>query len=87
MFLLERKTERRGRSLPAALQRLADARPAQIDGCEFRSHDDHPLLLLAFLAEDAFAGIFDALALVGLGPAEFADFGGDLANPLLVDAA
>src|SRR3954466_13573597 len=45
-----------------------------------------PLLLLAFLAEDEFACVFHALALVGLRLAESADFGGDLANLLLVDA-
>src|SRR6516164_6414817 len=45
-----------------------------------------PLLLLAFLAEDEFAGVFDALALVGLGTAEPADLRGDLANLALVDA-
>ncbi len=43
-----------------------------------------PLLLLAFLAEDVLVGIFHALALVGLGLAEFADLGGDLADLLLV---
>src|SRR6202011_1349257 len=45
-----------------------------------------PLLLLAFLTEDEFADIFHALALVGLGAAEGADFGGDLADLTLVDA-
>ena len=45
-----------------------------------------PLLLLAFLAEDLLVGVFHALALVGLGLAELADLGGDLADLLLVDA-
>src|SRR5580658_2787855 len=45
-----------------------------------------PLLLLAFLAEDEFVDIFHALALIGLGSAKRADFGGDLADLPLVDA-
>src|SRR5450759_3110283 len=45
-----------------------------------------PLLLLAFLAEDVFACVFHALALVGLGRTITADLGGDLADFLLVDA-
>src|SRR3990167_5775794 len=43
------------------------------------------LLLLPFLAEDVFAAIGDTLALVRLGLAPAADFGGELANGLLVD--
>src|SRR5690606_22608492 len=46
----------------------------------------HSLLLLAFLAHDALAGILHALALVGLGTAVLADLGGHLADLLLVDA-
>src|SRR5271170_3919282 len=42
------------------------------------------LLLLAFLAADSFAGIFDPLAFVGLGWAKGADLGGDLTDPLTV---
>src|SRR5271165_998362 len=45
-----------------------------------------PLLLLAFLAEDEFAGIFHALALIRFGTAERADLRGDLAYLALVDA-
>src|SRR5579863_2361146 len=45
------------------------------------------LFLLAFLAADDFAGIFDALALVRLGRAERADLGGNLADALAVGAA
>src|ERR1700733_14106316 len=45
-----------------------------------------PLLLLAFLAEDAFVGIFDALALVGLRRPVFTDLGGDLTDFLAVAA-
>src|SRR5690606_17619504 len=44
------------------------------------------LLLLAFLADDLFAGIAHALALVGLGFAVAANLGRNLANLLLVDA-
>src|ERR671912_1141150 len=45
------------------------------------------LLLLPFLAEDVLAAVLDALALVRLGLAPAADFGGELADGLLVDAA
>src|SRR5437764_8363895 len=38
------------------------------------------------LALYVLAGVADALALVGLGLADLADVGGDLANSLLVDA-
>src|ERR1700712_1094144 len=44
-----------------------------------------PLLLLAFLAEDCFACVFDALALVRLWSTIFADFGSHLTDALLVD--
>src|SRR3954471_19112629 len=44
------------------------------------------LFLLAFFAEDIFAAIFDALALVRLGLAPAADLGGDLTDLLLIDA-
>src|SRR3569832_1594516 len=44
------------------------------------------LLLLTFLAEDVFAGVLHALALIGFRTAEAADFGGHLADLLLVDA-
>src|ERR1700757_2595731 len=49
-------------------------------------HRALPSFLLAFLAEDVFARVLDALALVGFGLAESADFGGDVADLLLVDA-
>src|SRR5215475_12068095 len=45
------------------------------------------LLLLAFLAEDAFVRISHALAFVGLGWPERADLRRDLTDLLLVDAA
>src|SRR5262245_34218873 len=50
-------------------------------------HAGLPSLLLAFLAEDELARVFHALALVGLGLAEGADLGGDVADLLAVDAA
>src|SRR5690606_10891681 len=43
-------------------------------------------LLLAFLAEDVFAGVLHALALIGFRLAIAADLRCNLANPLLVDA-
>src|SRR6266576_5764724 len=49
-------------------------------------HRALPSFLLAFLAEDVFARVLDALALVGFGLSESADFGGDVADLLLVDA-
>src|SRR5262249_40131375 len=45
------------------------------------------LLLLAFLAADRFVTVFDALALIGLGTAERANHGRDLADALLIGAA
>src|SRR5579872_7337111 len=45
------------------------------------------LLLLAFLAENILAAIFDTLALVRLGLAPAANLGGDLADLLLVVTA
>src|SRR5471032_2588982 len=45
-----------------------------------------PLLLLAFLAEDVFANVFHAFALVRLRRAVAADFGGNLADFLFVDS-
>src|ERR1700676_5765741 len=44
------------------------------------------LLLLAFLTEDKFIGIFYALALIGFGRAQGADFRGGLPYLPLVDA-
>src|ERR1700730_6266570 len=44
------------------------------------------LLLLALLAEDELARVFDALALVGFGRPVIADIRRDLADLLLVDA-
>ena len=64
-------------------ERGAHAAAAAIEEREF----GHGLLLLAFFAEDILAAILDALALVGLRLAPAADFGGDLADLLPVDAA
>src|ERR1700722_2899765 len=69
---------RSGRRLDGA----ADARLAPFD--LFGRHGRLPLLLLAFLAEDVFARISHALALVGLGRPEAADFRRDLPDLLLV---
>src|SRR5688572_13520145 len=44
------------------------------------------LLLLAFLADDLLTSVTNALALVRLGTAIFADLGSNLADLLLVDA-
>src|SRR5215475_6272049 len=87
MCLEERKTESRGRP-PAerriwrrtlAVRRSVRSTTVAITGL--------PSLLLAFLAEDELAGIFHALALIGLGLAEGSDLGGDMPDLLVVDAA
>src|SRR6516164_4936631 len=49
-------------------------------------HRALPSFLLAFFAEDVFARVLDALAFIGFGLAESADFGSDVADLLLVDA-
>src|SRR5262245_34273332 len=49
-------------------------------------HRALPSFLLAFRAYGLFARVLDALALVGFGLAERADFGGDVADLLLIDA-
>src|SRR6266446_2254787 len=81
----ERKTESRARG-PAARRMLRrtfavrrKVRSATV--AIMRS----PSFLLAFFAEDVFARVLDALALVGFGLAESADFGRDVADLLLVD--
>src|SRR5690554_4344996 len=76
-----RCTERRARA-PARLRSAVRTRRRR------RSNRDSlaMLLLLPFLAEDVLAAILDALALVRLGLAPAADFGGELADGLLVDA-
>src|SRR3984957_18791357 len=69
-----------------AAQRAADAALAAHNSVAELGYQAAPLLLLAFLAEDAFAGIFDALALVRLRRSIIADLGGDLADLLPVAA-
>src|SRR5580704_2932954 len=67
-------------------ERTADAALAAQNSVAELGHRAAPLLLLAFLAEDALAGIFDALAFVRLRRAIIADLGGDLADLLPVAA-
>src|SRR5689334_17655999 len=94
MCLLDRNTARRGRSLvPRTPLRTRAWRRARAS-CFFLVEIDiagswllfRALLLggLAGLADDPLARVLDALALVGLGLAELADVGGDLADRLLV---
>src|SRR4051812_11071872 len=74
---------------PAAAADLdgpAHARGTPLGCSKISTHDGLPLLLLAFLAEDEFACVFHALALIGFGRTERADLGGHLADLLLVDA-
>ena len=89
--LLERNTARRGR-VGGAVDLLAHPAVAADAGLATSlgdvGHTSSHLLLagLAGLAQDALALVADALALVGLGLADGADVGGDLADDLLVDA-
>src|SRR6476661_491018 len=75
-----RCTDRRGRP-PARLLRAVRTRRRRRSNRESLAM----LLLLPFLAEDVLALVLDALALVRLGLAPAADFGGKLAHGLLVD--
>src|SRR5262245_5988414 len=86
MCLPERCTDSRAR--PPALSRIARrTRPLRRSALSRRGFiDELPSLLLAFLAEDVFAGVPDALALVWLGRPEVANLGRHLADLLLVDA-
>src|SRR5713226_8408976 len=61
----------------------ASRRPTALRSCAISSSRS---FLLAFLAEDVLAGVFDALALVGLRRPERADLGRDLPDLLPVDA-
>src|SRR5262249_7592487 len=73
----------------AARRRAATARapgPAAFRSCHLAWSSPAPLLLLAFFAEDPLVGIFDALAFIGFGRPVLANFGGNLADPLLVAA-
>src|SRR5882724_12548526 len=81
----ERNTDRRGRPPP-------ERRNDSLTRCLRRAFVilsldmTAPLLLLAFLAEDEFVGVFHALALIGFRRAVAADFGRDLADALAVVA-
>src|SRR5260370_36246267 len=88
MCFEERNTLSRGRAPAAALMvRLTRAlRRSTCFVAMAKSRLNPSLLLLAFLAEDVFARISHALALIGLGRSEGADFRRHLANLLLVDA-
>src|SRR6185503_15775220 len=84
----ERNTERRARPflMPASLiLRRTDPVRRAVRSISFVMVPS-PLLLLTFLAEDVFAGVLHALALIGLRTTEAADLGGHLADLLLVDA-
>src|SRR5713101_1333131 len=86
MCLLERKTARRGRSaVPRTFLRTRRCRRSLATWrlCMTTSS----LRRLAGLAQHALVGVSDALALVGLGLADLADVGGDLAHELLVEAS
>src|SRR5271156_4368492 len=85
MCFEERNTDSRLRS-PAASRRVPRTRPFRRSILSLSLVMGAPSLLLAFLAEDALACVFDALALVGLRRPEFANLGGDLADFLAVDA-
>src|SRR3984957_3769507 len=69
-----------------ATQRAANAALAAQNSVAELGHHAAPLLLLAFLAEDTFAGIFYALALVRLRRPIIANLGGDLTDLLPIAA-
>src|SRR5262245_27445708 len=82
----ERNTDKRARPLAARLS-VPRTRRDRREKLSFNAPMSIvPLLLLAFLAEDELARIFDAFALVGLRRPELPDLRGNLANLLLVDA-
>src|SRR4029450_1250791 len=82
----ERNTDRRARPLAARLS-VPRTRRDRRKKLSFNAPMSIVLLLLlAFLAEDELACIFDAFTLVGLRRSELPDLGGDLADLLLVDA-
>src|SRR5215218_5108828 len=85
MCLDERYTESRGRP-PAPILMARRTRAWRRSVAFLNLAMSAPLLLLAFLAEDVFACVLHALALVGLGRPERADFCRDLPDLLLVDA-
>src|ERR1700676_5351840 len=79
MCLPERNTESRGLVPWAPIRK-------RVRAWRFLKSGVVILLLLAFLAADIFAFIAHALALIGLRRAPAANFGGDLADQLLVNA-
>src|SRR5215471_9462170 len=82
----ERWTESRTLAPPAiftARRTRASRRPTALRSCAIGSSRS---FLLAFLAEDVLARVFDALALVRLRRSERADLGRDLPDLLLVDS-
>src|SRR5215471_13493027 len=85
MCLPERNTERRARSLIRdwIFERTRATRWVK---CSFDLLMPAVLLLLAFLAQDGLALVLDALALIRLGLAEGTDFGGHLADLLMIGA-
>src|SRR6185369_128902 len=86
--MLRGTEHRQSRAAVASRRKLdlaADRRRASRSPVTLSRHGASSLLL-AFLAEDVFAGILHALALVGFGRTVAADFGGHLADLLLVDA-
>src|SRR5438045_6252085 len=87
MWRLDRNTARRGRSV-VPLTRLRTRRWRLTRASAVRTAIVPLLLLpgLTGLAQDALAGVADALALVGLGLADLADIGRHLADELLVEA-
>src|SRR4249920_3686352 len=87
MCLDERNTDRRARPLVPAASLTLRRTDAVLRAVRSVNLDiARPLLLLSFLAEDVLVGVPHALALVGLGRTESADFGGDMPDLLLVDA-
>src|SRR4029453_8721084 len=92
MCLFDRNTDRRGRSaVPRTFlrtrkwRRLRASTLWSVISLPFRvSTSRASLRRLARLAKDALVGVADALALVGLGLADLADVGCDLADQLLV---
>ena len=93
MCLADRVTTRRGRSaVPETFLRTRDltAQPRRRTrsrcACAASARSPWSLTSLSDLAADVLARVAHALALVGLGLAQLADVGGDLADLLLVDA-
>src|SRR5689334_17939555 len=93
MWRFERNTARRGRSaVPRTFLRTRRWRRSRASVLlsvmvnEPRGRRASSLGRLPGLPEHPLVGVADALALVGLGLADLADVGGDLADELLVDA-